>query len=635
MTYRIFITILIGLFCWTSSFAQTEKQFLKAGNTAYVQGEYYEAIAYLKDALKFNKNNEEAQYKIAMSYYTLKDYDNALPYFQKVKNKADFPLIDFYLATNFKLIGEYDKAINAFETFRDSYPITGFYREKAIQEIASCYWAKDQEQDPEVVLKQFEKPVNTGFSDFGANYIDSNLLQVSSLQTDKKNMKSDFQSNIYTYDFDGEKIAKSTRSTFPEATDSLDHANSFYLPQKQELYYTQCYTEHEIGEKICDIYVRKYTDDTWSTPTALNINTQDYTETQPQVAIDETGKTVLYFVSDRTGGKGKLDIWTATENAYGQFSEPLNLPAPINTMDNESTPYYDVSSKTLFFSSEWHYGFGGYDMFKSELQGDKFDIPVNLGAPINSSANDQYYYPTPYNSVLFSSNREGTMQLRGSACCYDVFEQVLPEEVLEPDSIPLITSNNMDSAANDLATVLTLLEQKLPATVYFHNDEPNPKTTKTTTTLSYADCYEDYLFVKPDYYKEFGNKPAINDWFQTVDEAYTELNAFLTLLERAIAQESKLALSIEGYCSPLALNDYNINLAKRRIVNLENYILSWENGKLQSYYNQGNLSFTTSPYGEEKADQEISDSVDDIKYSIYDPKAARGRRVAVIAVEMK
>ena len=84
----------------------------------------------------------------------------------------------------------------------------------------------------------------------------------------------------------------------------------------------------------------------------------------------------------------------------------------------------------------------------------------------------------------------------------------------------------------------------------------------------------------------------------------------------------------------MALNDYNINLAKRRIVSLENHLLQWNDGALKEFYDAGNLTFAPAAFGEEKADQNISDSVNETKYSIYDPKAAQERRVAIIAVEV-
>jgi tetratricopeptide (TPR) repeat protein len=633
MKYSLALFLLI-LFSWTSLEAQTEKQFLKAGNEAYENGDYYEAIAYLKDALKFNKNSS-ATYRIAMSYYNLKDYDNALPYFEELGFTEDFPLLYFYQGSNNKLLGNYDKAIQNYQDFLAAYTIPGFYRDKATQEIASSYWAKDQQTDATVKIKHFDKPLNTGYSDFAATYMDSNVVQVSSLQSITKNLKSDFQSKIYFYEIEDKKVSESEANTFPIAReDSMDYANGFYLKEKNQFYYTQCYTEHEVGQKICDIYVRSFKNNQWGEAKSLNLNTTDFSETQPMLVVNQEGETEIYFVSDRAGGKGKFDIWQAKESTQGQFTEPLNLPSPINTIDNESTPYFDLESRTLFFSTEWHYGFGGYDIFKSELKKESWTEPKNLGAPINSSANDQYYYPSERGTALIASNRKGALQLKGSACCFDIYEHELPKTVnIDSSLLALEELSRKDDNSNKIETAFKELQKAIPLTVYFHNDEPNPKTTDTISNLTYQQSYNDYQKVKPLYFEEFDNEKAIANWFATVDESYAYLNRFLSILSNVLL-DKQLTLRIEGYCSPLALNDYNINLAKRRIVSLENHLLQWNDGALKEFYDAGNLTFAPAAFGEEKADQNISDSVNETKYSIYDPKAAQERRVAIIAVEV-
>jgi tetratricopeptide (TPR) repeat protein/outer membrane protein OmpA-like peptidoglycan-associated protein len=615
------------------AFTQTEKQFLKAGDEAFENGEYYEAIAYLSDALKFNKN-PDAHYKIAMSFYNLKEYNKALPYFEKIENSEAFHLLFFYKAANQKLLGNYRDAIASFEAFLEAYPIPGFFRDKAIQEIASCYWAQDQDANAEVKIEHFDKPLNTGYSDFGANYLSSELIQLSSLQSITRNLKSDFQSKIYFYEVSDKKISKSEALEFPfTEDDSLDYANGYFLKEKNQFYYTQCYTEHELGEKICDIYVRELKNNTWGEAKALNLNTVHFTETQPQVFVNKQGVTEIYFVSDRKGGQGKLDIWKAEEITSGQFSEAQNLPAPINTIDNESTPFFDLSSNTLFFSSEWHYGFGGYDIFKSEENNGTWTTPKNLGAPVNSSANDQYYYPSMQGKALFASNRKDALQLKGAACCYDIFAHVLAVNKATIDSslLALEELSRTDHKENKIGNAFANLQQAIPVTVYFHNDEPNPKSMATKTSLTYADAFTDYQKVKPLYFETFENDNTITNWFTTVDESYDYLNRFLSILSNVLPKQ-QVTLEIQGYCSPLAVNVYNINLAKRRIVSLQNYVLSWNAGVLQSYFNKGQLKFTTVPFGEEKAKATVSDSYENVKQSIYNPNAALERRVAIIAV---
>ena len=634
MKKSIFI-LLLSLTCTLKSYAQTEKQFTKAGESAFIEGDYYEAIAYYKEALKFNKNNQQALQKIALSYYELKDYENAEGFFNKIEANEDFPLLGYYTANNFKLIGKYKEAKTAFQNFNNAYPNADFYKDKSQQEVASCSWAMDQEVDPEVIITQFKKPLNTGFSDFGAGYLDSNVIQLSSLQTSRKNMKDDFQAKMYVFDIDGSSASKSTSFNIPQiGTDSFDFANGYYLEEKQSFYFSKCVST-ENGENLCDLYVMKRKGTAWTQAQALSINTANYTETQAQASLNGLGRTVLYFVSDRAGGQGKLDIWRATEGTNGAFGEAENLGHTINTIANESTPFFDPTSKTLYFSSEWHYGFGAYDILASQVNGNTFDSPKNLGLPINSSANDQYYYPSKFNQALFASNRKGALQLRGSACCYDVFAHEMPPELLRIDTPLLLTS--IDPGTKDLTqleTYIESLEEQLPATVFFHNDEPNPKTNSTKTKLSYAECYTDYKDQKGEYFAQFGDNQAIGYWFNTVDLAYEELQSFLETLY-VVLESRQVDLTIEGYCSPLALNDYNINLAKRRIVSLENYILTWNEGQLKPYYDAGELTFSAVPFGEEKADQTISDSVEEVKHSIYDPRAAQERRVEIIAISVE
>lgn len=615
--------------------AQTEKQFVKAGEAAYENGEYYEAIAYFKDALKFDKNNSNALQKVALSYYELKDYESAADYFEKINPTEDFPLLGFYKANNLKLLGDYKLAKAAFQNFYNQYASDDFYKKKAIHEVASCSWAMDQTVDTDLKILQFKKPLNTGFSDFAASYLDSNLIQVTSLQTSKRNMKDDFQAKLFFFDVDGLEASKSVNIKFPKTgADSIDIANGFYLAERKEFYFSKCISTDN-GDKLCDIYKMNLSTGIWSEAKPLSVNTKEFTETQATVSVNNKGETRIYFVSDRDGGQGKLDIWTSTLQENGEFGNVTNLGTPVNTIDNESTPFYDDASQTLYFSSEWNYGFGGYDIFKSLNTDGGFTQVMNLGGPINSSANDQYYYPTPHQQALFASNREGAMQLRNSACCYDVFAHVWEEEAPPLDTSDLLVSNDsMDKPLEPIDIFAQSLTEQLPARVYFHNDEPNPKTTATKTKLAYSECYEDYKDVKPDYFDAFGDNQAIGAWFNKVDIAYEELQSFLETLELVLAEKS-VDLTIEGYCSPLALNDYNIHLAKRRIVSLENHILMWNDGSLKKFYDAGDLTFTPAPFGEEKADQKISDSTEDVKYSIYDPKAAQERRVAIIAVEVQ
>ncbi|MFM2395095.1 MAG: hypothetical protein RLZZ546_3078, partial [Bacteroidota bacterium] len=144
---------------------------------------------------------------------------------------------------------------------------------------------------------------------------------------------------------------------------------------------------------------------------------------------------VLYFVSDRIGGFGGYDVWYSIIN-NGVASKPLNCGKKINSARDEITPFYNSAEQMLYFSSNFHTGYGGYDIFKSKGQQQKWTTPVNLDLPLNSSYDDTYYQRVPNNIVadtlekaLLATNRPGVIALKNESCCEDIFyaKEYLPK----------------------------------------------------------------------------------------------------------------------------------------------------------------------------------------------------------------
>ena len=100
--------------------------------------------------------------------------------------------------------------------------------------------------------------------------------------------------------------------------------------------------------------------------------------------MTEDGNT-LYFASDRPGGYGGSDIYRATK-VNGVWGKPFNLGPVINSPGNEVFPF--LSDNILYFASNGQGGLGGLDIFKSPLGASGFAPPVNVGYPINSTADD-------------------------------------------------------------------------------------------------------------------------------------------------------------------------------------------------------------------------------------------------------
>jgi len=167
------------------------------------------------------------------------------------------------------------------------------------------------------------------------------------------------------------------------------------------LFFTGCNRPDGLGR--CDIYISQKKGDDWSKPFDLSppINTPGW-ESQPSISAD--GRT-LYFVSNRKGGYGGYDIWKSnlTEKGWG---EPENLGPNINTSFDEQSAFIHPDDSTLYFSSNGWPGLGGKDLFVSRLGKDgKWKKPENLGYPINSNGDENGLSVTAHgNYAFFSSN---------------------------------------------------------------------------------------------------------------------------------------------------------------------------------------------------------------------------------------
>lgn len=142
------------------------------------------------------------------------------------------------------------------------------------------------------------------------------------------------------------------------------------------------------------------------------INTTSW-ETHPSISPD--GKR-LFFASNREGrvgneSTGNVDIFVSRQLADGRWSSPINLGWKINTGEYEASPFMAADGVTLYFASNGRGGLGATDIFKSEWIGPSdtdWTEPVPLPAPINSSSDDLFLtIPASGNVLFFSSTRAG------------------------------------------------------------------------------------------------------------------------------------------------------------------------------------------------------------------------------------
>jgi len=141
----------------------------------------------------------------------------------------------------------------------------------------------------------------------------------------------------------------------------------------------------------------------WKTVEELSFNSKNYTYTHPALSPDAKR---LYFSSDMPGSFGDLDIWYVEIYDDNSYSYPQNLGPKINTTEREIFPYISDENK-LYFSSDGHSGYGGLDIFVTNIDNNGIVGNIlNLGKPINSSKDDfSITINTKYKYGYFASNR--------------------------------------------------------------------------------------------------------------------------------------------------------------------------------------------------------------------------------------
>jgi len=677
MRYTIqFSLLILALFVSLSGNAQTLKAYEKAGDEAYLQKEYYAAAKYYSKALEMDKDRMDLVYKYANSCREYNYFTEADKMYRRIasrKEKSQFPLLFFWQGTVNQQMGEYKTAIKLLERYlKVNTDSNSFYHKKAMQHIASCKTADQIISDPvDVEINWLGDKVNSPYSEFAPAKI-GDQLYFSSLKykvEDESNNRERFFAKIYASQ---DEAKGKMQLGYGSKEEHL--ANTAFSEDGTTVYYTQCNGTSNADIK-CQIFSRVKSENRWQRPQPLpaDINLDGYTTTHPSIAFDSvTNQEVLFFVSDRPNGEGKLDIWYSYISNSGAFSAPFNAGKSINTPDDDITPYFDTESQTLFFSSNWHPGLGGFDIFSSTRNGKTWSsAPENLGYPVNSSYNDVYYVLNKDNprEGYLSSNREGSLSLtQEEACCNDLYAfkypvpppppEPEPEPIPEPEPpVVVIPPPNTSvppppvvfetpkpippTAPLPTPTPEMLLENlnsSLPVTLYFHNDEPDSNTLAIVTQQNYIRHYDWYYSMKEEYKTKYalGNSEdsyRVDDFFEyKVKKGRDDLIYFTENLLELLNAGMKIKVSIKGYTSPRSPSNYNFNLAKRRIDSGKNFFREWRGGILNIYIRKGLLQIVETPLGETQSPEGIADAYSDRRNSIFSVEASQERRIEIIDV---
>lgn len=230
----------------------------------------------------------------------------------------------------------------------------------------------------------------------------------------------------------GEKIAEEIHIAYNET-------GSWSMPEKVEVYTQNNYGTAGIsadGQEMLvfigdlssgSIFRIEKEGKGWSRPVPLGTGVQSkYMESTASMTPDS--KTI-YFASNRPGGYGGMDIYMSKRNSDGTWGRAENLGPQINTRANEDAPFIHPNNKLLFFTTDGHNGIGGNDIYKADWKDGSWSEPKNMGYPINTTANDNYFTLIADGTRgYFSSDRKGGFGGQ------DIYVMDMPEDY---ETIPL------------------------------------------------------------------------------------------------------------------------------------------------------------------------------------------------------
>lgn len=188
----------------------------------------------------------------------------------------------------------------------------------------------------------------------------------------------------------------------PQLSSPLNNGPLRFSADGRQMYLTRNSEGHSVAELDIVLFSRLY--DKWPREaSSLPLKIRGYSIMHPAIAPDNER---LYFASDMPGGYGGMDLYYSVRRG-GFLSRPVNLGPQINSSGNEVFPYVDPEGR-LFFASDGLPGAGGLDVFVSHILQNNFSPPLNLGAGLNSAADDfGFIWYQNEKSGYFVSNRPG------------------------------------------------------------------------------------------------------------------------------------------------------------------------------------------------------------------------------------
>lgn len=433
-----YITIILALTIWTTSFAQKKK-----ADKFYEKLRYAKAIPAYEKVVKSGKaDKQDAMIKLAECYRILNNYPKAELYYKEAIAIGKAPAEAYYNYGNvLKSNNKHSEALSQYYTYLESKPTD----KKAQNAIKSCQEIKYWESKPKEYAIVNIDAINTKRAEFCPTILNDKLIYVGEKVADIVDFQESSTNNqpylnIFSSDIKNNNVSKSKTFSKKLNTQFHDGPISFSSDGKTAFFTRVNYIVNKRNKDFVNrakIYISTVSGSSWNKATSFAYNNDEYSCAHPTISTD--GST-LYFASDMPGGYGGQDIWMCKRNGES-WDKPINLGVDINTSGDELFPHI-TKSNILYFSSNGLPGFGDLDIFSAKILEGKWLLNRNEGLFLNSTADDFGIVFQNDSTGYFSSNREGG---KGGD---DIYSFKYTNKSMTLDGTVLLTENINDPAKN-------------------------------------------------------------------------------------------------------------------------------------------------------------------------------------------
>jgi outer membrane protein OmpA-like peptidoglycan-associated protein len=624
---RPLFTFLLALLLVNPLLAQVDSVersdlYFSEGMEAYNFSHNKEAVALFNKAVKADPKNAKAHLMAGKSILLTTGKRTALDHFKKAYRLN--PTIDedilFLLGQAYHYNELFDSALLYYDLMNQA--LSKSLRFSRVMKVSEVNWkifecrnAKVFKANPvSATITHLNENINSEWPDYAPTIAADESIMIYTTRRPEKNENETLAPDLEYYEeiF----VSKNVNGVWQPAV-SIEEINSAFhnasvslSPNGKEMF---VYGDENGG----DLYETDLQPDgTWSRPDRLNgfINSP-YGESSAAVTASNDR---MFFVSDRPEGFGGTDIYVARKNKRGDWSQVENLGPKINTERDEADVFISANGKHIYFSSNGHSGMGDLDIYRAEYDSvsNEWSEPLNLGYPINSVENDIYFVLTGDERYAYFSSARGDS--KGDVDIYRVDMKdwkPVSRESLEKAEQTLVhqtanTISNMTIAVTTVTELSVQLKdeetmQPLEGTISVMANQSETKMERASTgtyrsSLSWVKAKEYQLKISADGYQSSLIAVQLDDQrtlsqtiflkknagaiaiasgtntfslFYRTDGAVPQYNEVLDYVVMKLKKDSSCEVVIASNTDSEGEASYNEVLSKRRAEQIKNYLV--------------------------------------------------------------